>query len=176
MHAIESFGRWLRHQRRALDLTQDELARQVGCAPITIRKLEGDEMRPSKQLAESLAGPLGISLDQRESFVRFARTESKGTLNNQFAAFEHISPAKESEVQLPSVRYTYFSVILAVQHSLFNGWERNMFTYWENISVFYVTHLQNGTDTKLTLTATLSLRCSRVPLMRSQLLLKHNRY
>lgn len=102
MHEFESFGKWLRHQRRALDLTQEELARQVGCAPITIRKLEGDEMRPSKQLAESLASPLGISLDQRESFVRFARTEARDALNNQFAAFEHISPAKESEVQLPS--------------------------------------------------------------------------
>ena len=32
-------------------------------------------MRPSKQLAESLSGPLGISLNQREDFVRFARAE-----------------------------------------------------------------------------------------------------
>jgi hypothetical protein len=27
-----SFGRWLRARRRALNLTQDDLARQVGCA------------------------------------------------------------------------------------------------------------------------------------------------
>src|SRR6188474_1289350 len=82
----QSFGRWLRQRRRGLDLTQEELARQVGCAPITIRKIEGDEMRPSKQLAESLSGPLGISLNQREDFVRFARAEPKEALTNQFAA------------------------------------------------------------------------------------------
>ena len=49
-----SFGSWVRRRRKSLDLTQEELAQRVGCAPITIRKLEGDEMRPSKQLAESL--------------------------------------------------------------------------------------------------------------------------
>ena len=29
-----SFGRWLRQRRRALDLTQDDLARRAGCAVI----------------------------------------------------------------------------------------------------------------------------------------------
>src|SRR5689334_9676740 len=89
----QSFGRWLRHRRRELDLTQEELARQVGCAPITIRKIEGDEMRPSKQLAESLSGPLGISVDQREDFIRFARAEAKEALNHQFASWFEITAA-----------------------------------------------------------------------------------
>jgi predicted ATPase/DNA-binding XRE family transcriptional regulator len=73
MDENHSFGKWLRHRRRGLDLTQEELAHRVGCAPITIRKLEGDKMRPSKQLAESLSRSLGISPSQREEFVQFAR-------------------------------------------------------------------------------------------------------
>ncbi len=91
MDELHSFGRWLRQRRRGLDLTQEQLARQVGCAPITIRKIEGDEMRPSKQLAESLSGPLGISLHQREDFVRFARAEPKEALSNQFAALFEVT-------------------------------------------------------------------------------------
>lgn len=35
-----SFGYWVRRQRQALDLTQAALARQVGCATVTISKIE----------------------------------------------------------------------------------------------------------------------------------------
>ena len=73
MNAPQSFGEWLRHRRRELDLTQDALARQVGCARITIRKLEADEIRPSKQLTELLVEQLGVPPEERESFVRFGR-------------------------------------------------------------------------------------------------------
>ena len=40
MERTSSFGYWLRRRRRALDLTQDELALRVGCALGTIKKLE----------------------------------------------------------------------------------------------------------------------------------------
>lgn len=73
MGEAQSFGQWLRRRRRELDLTQEELGHRVGCAPITIRKLEADQMRPSKQLAELLMEQLGIAPEQREDFVRFAR-------------------------------------------------------------------------------------------------------
>src|SRR5689334_7714188 len=103
MDESHSFGGWLRHRRRGLDLTQEELARQVGCAPITIRKIEGNEMRPSKQLAESLSGPLGILLNQREDFVRFARAEAKEALKDQFGSWFEITDAPPvSEAHLPS--------------------------------------------------------------------------
>ena len=55
MGEIFSFGVWVRRRRKALDLTQDALARRVGCALSMIRKIEADERRPSRQIAELLA-------------------------------------------------------------------------------------------------------------------------
>jgi predicted ATPase/class 3 adenylate cyclase len=75
MEPISSFGYWLRRRRKALDLTQDELARQVGCAIGTLKKLETDERRPSKQLAERLADCLAISTTERAAFLKVARAE-----------------------------------------------------------------------------------------------------
>src|SRR5262245_28920804 len=65
-----SFGRVVKEQRRALGLTQDELARRVGCATVTIRKIESDDLRPSQQIATRLA----IPIEDRVAFVRLART------------------------------------------------------------------------------------------------------
>ncbi|MEJ2291156.1 MAG: AAA family ATPase [Deinococcales bacterium] len=68
------FGRWLQRSRKLLDLTQKELARQVGCSAATIRKLEADERRPSKRVAEAVATAVGVPSEERAAFVRFART------------------------------------------------------------------------------------------------------
>jgi predicted ATPase/DNA-binding XRE family transcriptional regulator len=73
MGEAQSFGGWLRHRRRELDLTQEELARQIGCARITLRKIEADQMRPSRQLAELLREYLGVPIEEQESFIRFSR-------------------------------------------------------------------------------------------------------
>ena len=54
-----SFGHWLNERRKASDLTQDDLARQVGCAVITIKKIEANTLRPSKQIVERLVGTRG---------------------------------------------------------------------------------------------------------------------
>lgn len=48
MESSSSFGYWLRRRRKALDLTQDELARLAGCALDTIKKIEADARRPSR--------------------------------------------------------------------------------------------------------------------------------
>ena len=69
------FGDWLKHQRRKLDLTQDELALRVGCSIFALRKIESGERRPSKQLAGLLAKALDISREQQETFIRVARGE-----------------------------------------------------------------------------------------------------
>jgi WD40 repeat protein/transcriptional regulator with XRE-family HTH domain len=68
-----SFGQIVKERRRALDLTQAELARRVACATITVRKIEADALRPSQQVAERLAMALNIPLDERAKFVRLAR-------------------------------------------------------------------------------------------------------
>src|SRR5919108_6387681 len=75
MDGHASFGYWLRRRRKALDLTQEQLAQRVGCAPGTIRKIEADERRPSKQLAELLADHLAIPAAERLAFLQAARAE-----------------------------------------------------------------------------------------------------
>ncbi len=74
-----SFGNIIKERRRHRDLTQAELARRVGCATITIRKIEADALRPSVQIAERLAMALGIPLEERADFVRLARTATLDT-------------------------------------------------------------------------------------------------
>ncbi len=73
MNQEMSFGNIVKEYRRAHDLTQAELARRVGCAAITIRKIEADALRPSQQIAERLAMALNIPLEERATFVRLAR-------------------------------------------------------------------------------------------------------
>ena len=74
----QSFGSWVRRRRKALDLTQQALAKQVGCSVSLILKIELDERRPSRQVAELLAEQLAIPEDQRGFFLKIARQE-KGT-------------------------------------------------------------------------------------------------
>src|SRR6476660_4897465 len=68
-----SFGTWLRQKRRSLDLTQKALADQVGCAEITVRRMEADEYRPSNELALVLLEKRGIPEPEQTECVRFAR-------------------------------------------------------------------------------------------------------
>ena len=68
-----SFGTWLRQKRRALDLTQKAFADQVGCAEITVRRMEADEYKPSNELATLLFEKLRIAETDRPQWVRFAR-------------------------------------------------------------------------------------------------------
>jgi len=75
MSAAKSFGQIVKERRRELGLTQDELARRVGCAAITLRKVEADDLRPSVQIAERLAMALNLPLEERAAFVRLAREE-----------------------------------------------------------------------------------------------------
>jgi len=72
MDARESFGYWVRRRRKALDLTQEELAQCVGCAMVTLRKIEADERRPSPQMAERLAYCLALPASAWPSFVAAA--------------------------------------------------------------------------------------------------------
>ena len=73
MSDTPSFGIWLRQQRKRHDLTQAELARQIGCALGTLRNIETDSARPSKQLAARLARILSVADENVASVVTFAR-------------------------------------------------------------------------------------------------------
>src|SRR5262245_65886583 len=82
MDGKTSFGRWLRSRRKELELTQDDLARRVGCAAITIRKIEAGTRLPSAQIARRLADFLEIADEERTAFLRLARAEPEPRLGN----------------------------------------------------------------------------------------------
>jgi transcriptional regulator with XRE-family HTH domain len=69
-----SFGHTLKQRRKALDLTREELAERVGCAVETLRKIETDARRPSRQMAERLADALALAPEERAAFVHLGRS------------------------------------------------------------------------------------------------------
>ncbi len=70
---IVSIGEWIQHRRTAMGMTRAGLARKVGCAEVTIKKIEKDERKPSAQIAELLAEHLLIPDMQREKFLQMCR-------------------------------------------------------------------------------------------------------
>src|SRR6266540_6118147 len=100
-----TFGDWLRRQRRALDLTRAELAARAACSVSALRKFEADELRPSRPLAESLAGALQIAPEDRAAFVRLAR-DTRGANTTR-------SPVPTTGLQRPAPRSTVRSTLPA---------------------------------------------------------------
>ena len=74
-----SFGRWLRDARAARDMSREALARRVGCALVTIKKIETGERRPSRQVAELILDVLAVPAEERTAMVRLARATSRPT-------------------------------------------------------------------------------------------------
>lgn len=72
MDTIDSFGYWVRRRRKVLDLTQEELAQRVGCAAVTLRKIEADERRPSVQMAKRFAHCLALPDAECSQFIAAA--------------------------------------------------------------------------------------------------------
>jgi transcriptional regulator with XRE-family HTH domain len=68
-----SFGAWLRKQRRALDLSRQAFADQVGCAEVRLRRIEADTLKPSKEPADLILEKLDISESERPQWISFAR-------------------------------------------------------------------------------------------------------
>lgn len=66
-------GSWIKQRRKALGLTQKELAQRLGCAVITLKKIEQETRRPSQELAELLVDHLLISGPERQRFLAIAR-------------------------------------------------------------------------------------------------------
>src|SRR3954470_24321969 len=90
MNEILSLADWVRRRRKALDMTQEELAERVGCAVVTIKKIEQHLRQPSREMAILLADQLDIPQAEREKFFRLARSNSKGK-----------SPAIPASIELP---------------------------------------------------------------------------
>ena len=68
-----TFGQWVKHQRKALGLTQDNLAQRVACSKSMINKIEGDLRSPTKPMLELLALHLKISPTEYAHFVHLAQ-------------------------------------------------------------------------------------------------------
>lgn len=75
MATISSFAHWVRQRRAVLGLTQAALAARVGCALVTIKKIEQETRHPSPELAELLCTQLAIPAGERAAFLRLARGE-----------------------------------------------------------------------------------------------------
>ncbi len=92
VEARNSFGYWLRRRRKALDLTQAALAQKVCCSPAAIKKIEAEERRPSKPLAQRLAEQLAIPAHERAAFLTAARSQrASGLLKVDGLPVEHIT-------------------------------------------------------------------------------------
>jgi predicted ATPase/DNA-binding XRE family transcriptional regulator len=75
MDGDASFGHWIALRRKVLRLSCVELARRVGCATVTLHKIEADERRPSEQIAARLAEHLNVVPQERLTFIKVARGE-----------------------------------------------------------------------------------------------------
>ncbi len=72
-----SFGEWLKRRRKGMGFTQQQLAAQISCSTITLKKIEAEERRPSPQMVECIAEVLTVPYHERTSFLRFARGDWK---------------------------------------------------------------------------------------------------
>src|SRR6266511_4046065 len=117
MESTSSFGYWIRRQRKALDLTQQVLAERVGCSVAAIKKIEGDERRPSRQIAERLAEVLGVPAGQHEIFLEVAR--GIRPVDQLSLAHEPVSPTS-------SETWKSFPHNLPMQLTSFIGREREL--------------------------------------------------
>lgn len=78
MRFVPPFTHWLKQQRKALGLTQAELAQRAHYATVTLRKIEENRLKPSREMALQLADALEVPVEAREDFVVFARGKDAG--------------------------------------------------------------------------------------------------
>ncbi len=64
-----SLGQQVRHYREARGWTRKELAHQIGCAVVTLQKVERDERRPSIELLHLLAQALQLTKEAATALI-----------------------------------------------------------------------------------------------------------
>jgi len=117
-----SFGRWLQRRRKALDLTQEELAQRVGCASETVRKFEADARRPSRQIAERLAEALEIPESDRTIFINAARHElALDRLKHPTQDLPQVALVPAKTLSSDAVSFLFTQITPALQTKLFDG-------------------------------------------------------
>jgi predicted ATPase/transcriptional regulator with XRE-family HTH domain len=105
---LQSFGEWLKQQRRRLDLTQDQLAVKCFCSVSTIRKIESNDLVPSRALVDELAAVLQIPSTLHPAFVDFARGQSSHFLAQSAFATQASSVTVPPIVLPPPSVPTYY--------------------------------------------------------------------
>ena len=118
-----SFGPWLKRLRRSRDLTQEELADRIGCAPVTLRKIETEDRRPSKEIAQRLAEAFCVPESDRAAFMAFARASFPEDLPPPLVVIEPTVPIHQGR---PSADRPLRSHNLPAQLTSFVGREREM--------------------------------------------------
>jgi predicted ATPase/DNA-binding XRE family transcriptional regulator len=76
-----SFGEWLKRRRKGMGLTQQQLAAQIHCSTVMLKKIEAEERRPSAQIVERLAEIFDIPPNEQTAFLRFVRGDWKSVPN-----------------------------------------------------------------------------------------------
>jgi transcriptional regulator with XRE-family HTH domain len=112
-----SFGNWIKRRRKTLDLTQQELAQRVGCSLSLIFKIESDERRPSRQIADLLADHLEIPPDQRALFLQIARRE-RGITNLEGIPALSALELKGEPMAPPSNLPVYLTSLVGREHEI----------------------------------------------------------
>lgn len=82
-------------------MTQKELAQKVGCSLATIVKIESDERRPSRQIADLLAACLEVPAAQREQFLKVARQEKSVDVLDMVPPLSPLASSPEGEAAPP---------------------------------------------------------------------------
>ena len=99
-----SFGEWVRQRRSALLLSREDLAEQFGCAVVTLRKIEADERRPSRQIAMKISPPLC-----RFNVAPTAVTGRSVSSRRMLAGFQNFSTKTMTTMQVRELRMSVSS-------------------------------------------------------------------
>lgn len=99
-----SFGEWLRRRRKAAGLTQEQLAREIGCSTSALKKIEAEQRRPSAQLVERIAARFKIPPTDQFVFLRFARGDAgaEPAETEQAAPWRAAPPPTRSNLSAPT--------------------------------------------------------------------------
>jgi predicted ATPase/transcriptional regulator with XRE-family HTH domain len=97
-----TFGEWLKRHRKFYGLTQEDLARQLHCSTILVRKIEAEERRPSAQIVERLAEIFHISPNERKTFLLFARGDPQFVPIDPRESAPWIEPAPRTHSNVPA--------------------------------------------------------------------------